>query len=125
MIPMRVREQQRQVQRMAAGFRQQLASERAQSRACIQNNDLPADAHLDAGGVAAITHRARARSGNRAAHAPKCHASHVFDETTLAGFAKEKIEIILNSGAVGLFHPIVKITLAKGSPSIISCTIEH
>src|SRR5579883_2749096 len=45
----------------------------AQPRAAIENQELPATAQLDAGGIAAIAQGRVARAGNGAANAPKAY----------------------------------------------------
>ena len=83
-VPMRVRDEQRDVQRLVFEFRQQREAERAQTRARVENDDFTAAADFDAGSVAAVAHGGRPRRRNRTAHAPELYASASFDEATLA-----------------------------------------
>ena len=80
-VPVRVRQQQRQAQRLILEFRQQRAAQRAQPRTRIKDDDVVARTHFDAGRVAAVAHRGRSRRGDRAAHAPKFYAGGGFDGT--------------------------------------------
>src|SRR2546425_301053 len=75
MVPMRVRQEQRQVQRPLVKLSNQRLPQRAQSRAGVQNDDLAISADLDTGSVAPVPYCSRAGGGNRAAHPPKSQTS--------------------------------------------------
>ena len=79
-IPMRVRNKQGEIERPALEFIEERSAKLAQAGAGIKDDDVRAAANLDAGGVAAVTHGARSRRGNRAAHAPKLDVRSEFDE---------------------------------------------
>ncbi len=51
----------------------QLLAEAAQARARVEDQQVVAAAHLQAGGVAAVARVVGTRTGDRAAHAPKGH----------------------------------------------------
>ena len=74
MIPMRVREQQREVQRLRAKFLGQRESEQPDARARVEHDDLAVRPHLHACRVAAVKNRVRPGRGDGAAHAPETHA---------------------------------------------------
>ena len=70
-VPMRMGQEQRQLERLLMELGLESAAQRAQARARIQNEDVPIGADLDTGGVAAVANRCRAGSGNGAAHTPE------------------------------------------------------
>src|SRR2546428_471265 len=55
-VPMRVREKQREIQRTIFKFLEKRATKRAQTGAGIQNDDLIATTNFHAGSIAAVTH---------------------------------------------------------------------
>jgi hypothetical protein len=81
---MRVREEQRKVQRAALEFRQQRLAKFAQAGAGVENDDVAAAADFDASGVAAVTRGVRAGRRDRAANAPELDLRSRIDESTLA-----------------------------------------
>ena len=76
---MRVRNQQRQIERAFFEFRQQRLSQRAQPSARVQNNDVFTGTDFDTGSIAAVTCRAATRRRNRAANTPKFDLRGYFD----------------------------------------------
>ena len=83
-IPMRVREEQRQVQRLFFEFLEQRLSQRPQTGAGIEDDNVIAVADFDAGGVAAIALGRRPGRGDGAAYTPEFYASASVDGTILA-----------------------------------------
>ena len=82
-IPMRVREEQRQIERAALEFRQQRLTEFAQAGAAVQNDDVATVPDFNAGGVAAVTNGVRAGRRNRTANAPKLDVRGRLDGSTV------------------------------------------
>jgi hypothetical protein len=71
MIPMRVSEQQGDFNRGIVELGEELATERAQAGATIENDDLVIGADFDAGGIAAVPNGGWAGSWDGAADAPE------------------------------------------------------
>src|SRR4051812_48030679 len=91
MVPVRVREEQRQVERLALKFLAGLNAGGANAGARNENDDLASGANLNKGIIAAIKRRGRSGRGNGAAHAPEFYAEFTgrdeFGEFRAAGFA--------------------------------------
>jgi hypothetical protein len=81
---MRVRNEQREIERALGKFREQRPAQSAQAGAGVEDDDVGAGTDFDAGGVAAVTDGARPRRGNRAANAPEFYGRGRFDVETLA-----------------------------------------
>ena len=79
-IPVRVRQQQREVEGAVLEFLQQRPAQLPQARAGVQNDDLPAVTHLHTRGVSAVTNRARPGGGDGTAHTPEFYAHAEFDK---------------------------------------------
>src|SRR5262249_25901126 len=62
-VPMKVREENVRVERLAVGFLLQLLAQIAKPGATVKDVDVPIDAHFHAGSIAAITQVFRLRSG--------------------------------------------------------------
>src|SRR5262249_36471486 len=75
-VPMKVREENVRVERLAVGFLLQLLAQIAKPGATVKDVDVPIDAHFHAGSIAAITQVFRLRSGCRTAHAPESDQHH-------------------------------------------------
>jgi len=84
MVPMRVGEEQGQVERLVLEFGQQGLTERPQTRAGVEDDDFVTAADFHAGSIAAKANCLRSRCRNRAAHAPEFHACGGINETILA-----------------------------------------
>src|ERR1039457_3062288 len=72
-VPMRVRQQQGQVERLRLEFGDQLAPEQAYARAGVQYDDPAIGPDFDTGSVAAVLYSGRPGRGNGAPHAPEFH----------------------------------------------------
>jgi len=81
---MRVRDEQCEVQRLVFEFVEQRLSQRAQSGAAIENQDVLAATHFDARRITAIADSVGPRTGNTPADAPKSNA-HVKDPACTNG----------------------------------------
>ncbi|MEI9896020.1 MAG: hypothetical protein WDN28_19660 [Chthoniobacter sp.] len=73
MVPVRVRDEQRDLDRLSAELRRQRLAQRPDARSRIQDDNLAIRAHFHARGIAPEENRRLAGGGNRAAHAPKLH----------------------------------------------------
>ena len=73
MVPVGVRDEHRDVERLVAELAHQRLPEGANAGAGVENNDLIADADFDARGVAAEHRGLDAGRRNRTAHAPETH----------------------------------------------------
>ena len=71
MVPMCVREEQGDFQWGIVEFGEELAAERAQAGAAVENDDMVIGADFDAGGVAAVADGGRAGCGDGAADTPE------------------------------------------------------
>ena len=74
---------------LLAEFLDERLAQKPQAGAGVENDDFVAAADLDAGSVAAQTHRVPSRRGNGAADAPKFDARARFDGESLAQTAAE------------------------------------
>ena len=70
-VPMGVRQEQGQLDRLMIEFGHQFESQRTQPCAGIENNDLPIGSHLHARSIAAVMDRARTWRRNGTSHAPE------------------------------------------------------
>ena len=82
-VPVRMGEQQRELERLIFEFRQQGLAERAQTRARVEDDDFAAASDFDTGSVAANAYCFRSRCRNRTAHTPEFHARGGINETIL------------------------------------------
>src|SRR2546422_6007524 len=70
-VPVRMGNDQCQVERLAPELRAKRFAERADAGAGVENDEFAVPAKLDARGIAAIANGVRSRGRNRAAHAPE------------------------------------------------------
>ena len=85
MIPVRVGEEQREIERMTFEFLEQGFAQFPQAGTGVQDDEVAAVTDFDAGGIAAIAHGARAGRGDGTADAPEFYASASVDGHILAG----------------------------------------
>jgi hypothetical protein len=83
-VPVRVGEEQREIERMTFEFLEQGLAQFSQAGAGIKDDEVVAVADFDAGGVAAIAHGARSGRGDGTADAPEFYASASIDGHILA-----------------------------------------
>ena len=74
-VPVGMREQQSQVERLVVELGDQLAPQQPQSRAGVEDDDLAIGADLDAGGVAAVMDGGRARGWEWSRARPRTSAA--------------------------------------------------
>jgi hypothetical protein len=97
MVPVRVRNEQGEIERALGKFREERPAQSAQARAGVEDDDVGTGTDFDAGGVAAVTDGARPRRGNRAANAPEFYGRGRFDAETLA-HSPGKIKLKIKTG---------------------------
>jgi len=98
-IPMRVRQEQGDFHWRIIELGHQLATERAQAGASVENDDLALGADFDAGSVAAVADSGWAGSWNRAADAPKFQVHCLFPGRFMSDF-------LLSFGSSGARHDV-------------------
>jgi hypothetical protein len=80
---MRVRNEQREIERLVFEFGEQRLSQQAQSGAGIEDDNVITNPDFHASGIATVTHGTAARCGNGAANAPELYGGATIDATTL------------------------------------------
>lgn len=88
-IPVRVGDEQGQVERTVFEFGQERLSQRTQTGAGVQNDDFIAAPDFDAAGIAAVADGVAAGRGDGAAHTPKLDGRAGFDESQCNDARKE------------------------------------
>src|ERR1700733_4386753 len=73
-VPMKMRDENMRRKRALAKLALQFVPEYTESRAAIEDVNLVADAHFDAGGISSVAHVVGLWSGRRAAYAPKLNS---------------------------------------------------
>ena len=83
-IPVRVGNEEGEIERLGLEFFQERDAELAQAGAGIEDDDVLAGADFDAGSIAAVVNGAASRSRDGAANTPKLYGRRAFDGATLA-----------------------------------------
>ena len=83
-VPMRMGDEQREIQRASLEFLHEGLAEQPESGAGVKDDDVATGTDFHAGRVAAVAHRSRSRRGNRAANTPEFYARAGFDVGNLA-----------------------------------------
>ena len=103
-VPMRMRQQQGQVQRLSLEFSDQVLPEQAHSRAGIEDDDLAIGADFDTGSIAAVLDGARPGRRDGAAHTPELQP-------------RRSRPLVCGGGPGGASGFVTAITMAKLAPS--------
>ena len=88
---MRVRQEQREVERPTLEFGEKRLTELAQAGAGVEDDDVTATADFHAGGVAAVAHGGRPRRGNGSANPPEFDVRAGLDVSNLMQTRKKTI----------------------------------
>lgn len=83
-IPVRVGNEEGEIERLGLEFFEERDAEFAEAGAGIEDDDVFAGADFDAGSIAAVVNGAASRSGDGAANTPKLYGRRAFDGATLA-----------------------------------------
>ena len=83
-IPVRVGNEEGEIERLGLEFFQERDTELTQAGAGIEDDDVLAGADFDTGSIAAVVNGAASRSGDGAANTPKLYGRRAFDGATLA-----------------------------------------
>ena len=144
MIPVRVRDEQGEIERLLFEFLHEREAEFAQARAAIKDDNVVVVADFDAGGVAAIADGGRPRCGNGSADTPEFYVRAFLDGQTLTQLTgkikaklsgRRKLKPLLREGATGSgFEIALKLTgagaVGKGDggldlPRTEFCGVRH
>jgi hypothetical protein len=90
MVPMRVRDEESEIERLAFKFLQQGLTQQTKSRAGVKNNNLVTTTDLNTGSISPVTNGACAGSRDGSAYPPKLYGGGSSDDEMLPPRAKKE-----------------------------------